>query len=133
MSVKTTATLMAVVTAANLSSPRCKAWGAAKRGRGKASNTPPPAFRVRLPWRTRASLARAVQERGEEAGETRTAIAEALQAGRWGRGVGGWESPIHGEGPQGEGRETGQRSPGNAHAVPHGLGGILATWTSPYM
>ena len=41
---------MAVITEANLSSPLCQAWGAAKRGRGKESNTPPPAFRLRLPW-----------------------------------------------------------------------------------
>ena len=39
----------AVVTEANLSSPLCKAWGAAKSGRGKESNTPPPSFRLSLP------------------------------------------------------------------------------------
>ena len=46
---------MAVVTEANLSYPLCKAWGAAKRGRGKERNTPPTAFRLSLPWRTRES------------------------------------------------------------------------------
>jgi hypothetical protein len=42
--------LIAVVTEVNLSYPLCKAWGAAKRGRGKERNTPPPSFRLRLPW-----------------------------------------------------------------------------------
>ena len=42
--------LIAVVTEANLSYPLCKAWGAAKRGRGKERNTPPPSFRLRLPY-----------------------------------------------------------------------------------
>jgi hypothetical protein len=44
---------------------------------------------------------RDVQESGEEAGETRTAISEALQAVRWGIVVGVWESHIQGEGPSG--------------------------------
>jgi hypothetical protein len=39
-----------VVTEANLSSPLCKAWGAAKSGRGKARHTPPTSFRLRLPY-----------------------------------------------------------------------------------
>ena len=41
---------LAMVTEANLSYPLCKAWGAAKCGRGKERNTPPPAFRLSLPW-----------------------------------------------------------------------------------
>ena len=45
--------LLAVITAANLSSPLCTAWGAAQRGRGKESTTPPPACGVRLPCGTR--------------------------------------------------------------------------------
>ena len=77
--------------------------------------------------------ARDVKESGEEAGESRTAISEALQAVRLGLGVGVWESPRHGEGPEGEGRETVQRDPGNAQAVHHGCGGILAKWKSPSM
>jgi len=44
---------------------------------------------------------REVKESGEEAGETRTAISEALQAVRWGIGVGVWESHRQGEGPEG--------------------------------
>jgi hypothetical protein len=56
--------------------------------------------------------AREVQESGAEAGETRTAISEALPAVRVGRGVGVWESHMHGEGPEGEGRETGQTTQG---------------------
>jgi hypothetical protein len=56
--------------------------------------------------------ARDEKESGEEAGETRTDISEALQAVRWGRGVGVWESHIHGEGPEGEGRETVQTTQG---------------------
>jgi len=55
---------------------------------------------------------RDVKESGEEAGETRTEISEALQAVRWGIGVGVWESHMHGEGPEGEGRETGQTTQG---------------------
>ena len=39
-----------VVTEANLSYPLCKAWGAAKSGRGKERNTPPPSFRLSLPY-----------------------------------------------------------------------------------
>jgi hypothetical protein len=39
----------AVVTEVNLSSPLCNAWGAAKSGRGKERNTPPPSFRLSLP------------------------------------------------------------------------------------
>ena len=77
--------------------------------------------------------ARDGKESGEEAGETRTASSEALQGVRGGRGVGVWESHRQGEGPEGEGRETGQRSPGNVQAVHHGGGGILAQWTSPYL
>jgi len=42
--------LIAVVTEVNMFYPLCKAWGAAKRGRGKESNTPPTAFHLRLPW-----------------------------------------------------------------------------------
>jgi hypothetical protein len=45
--------------------------------------------------------ARDVKESGEEAGETRTESSEALQAVRLGRGVGVWESHMHGEGPEG--------------------------------
>ena len=44
---------LAVITEANLSSPLCNTWGAAKRGRGKASNTPPTACCVSLPCGTR--------------------------------------------------------------------------------
>ena len=40
---------LAVVTEVNLSYPLCKAWGAAKRGRGQERNTPPTAFRLSLP------------------------------------------------------------------------------------
>ena len=40
---------MAVVTEVHLSYPLGKAWGAAKRGRGKERNTPPTAFRLSLP------------------------------------------------------------------------------------
>ena len=42
---------------------------------------------------------RDVKESGEEAGETRTEISEALQAVRLGIVVGVWESHMHGEGP----------------------------------
>ena len=44
---------------------------------------------------------REVKESGKEAGETRTESSEALQAVRWGIGVGVWESHMHGEGPEG--------------------------------
>ena len=40
---------MATVTEGNLSSPLSKAWGAAKRGRGKEMNTPPVSFCLSLP------------------------------------------------------------------------------------
>ena len=41
---------------------------------------------------------------------------EALQAVRLGIGVGARESRVHGEGPEGEGREAVQRSSTNAQA-----------------
>ncbi len=42
-----------VVTEANLSYPLCKAWGAAKSGRGKERNTPPTSFCLSPPCCTR--------------------------------------------------------------------------------
>src|SRR5712691_1826755 len=39
---------MATVTEVNLFYPLCKDWGAAKRGRGKERNTPPPSSPVSL-------------------------------------------------------------------------------------
>lgn len=48
----------AQVTEMTLSYPLSKDWGAAKRGRGKESNTPPPAFRSRLPYGTRETSCR---------------------------------------------------------------------------
>ena len=39
---------MATVTEVNLSSPLCKDWEAAKSGRGKEINTPPPSFWLSL-------------------------------------------------------------------------------------
>ncbi len=47
---------IATVTEVNLSSPLSKAWGAAKRGRGKERNTPPTSCCLRLPCGTRESL-----------------------------------------------------------------------------
>jgi hypothetical protein len=41
---------MVTVTEVNLFYPLCKDWGAAKRGRGQESNTPPASFRLSLPW-----------------------------------------------------------------------------------
>ena len=40
---------VAKVIEVNLFYPLSKDWGAAKRGRGKAMNTPPPSFCLRLP------------------------------------------------------------------------------------
>ena len=107
-------------------------WGATERGWGheeRATST----ILVASSMTNTGEPARDGKESGKEAGATRTESSEALQAVRWGRGVGVWESHMHGEGPEGEGRETGQRYPGNAQAVHHGLGGILAKWQSPYM
>ena len=47
---------VAKVAEVNLFYPLSKAWGAAKRGRGKEMNTPPTSFCLRLPCGTRESL-----------------------------------------------------------------------------
>ena len=47
---------IATVTEVNLCYPLCKAWGAAKRGRGQEMNTPPPSCGLSLPCGTRESL-----------------------------------------------------------------------------
>ena len=44
---------IATVTEVNLFYPLSKAWGAAKRGRGKERNTPPTSFCLSLPCGTR--------------------------------------------------------------------------------
>jgi hypothetical protein len=44
---------VAKVTEVNRFSPLSKAWGAAQRGRGQESNTPPPSCHLRLPCGTR--------------------------------------------------------------------------------
>jgi hypothetical protein len=46
---------------------------------------------------------------------------EALQAVKEGIGVRVRETRAHGEGPEGEGRETGQRYPANAQSCPWGM------------
>jgi hypothetical protein len=58
--------------------------------------------------------ARDAKESGKEAGETRAEISEALQAVKQGIVVRMRESRVHGEGPEGEGRETVHRYPANA-------------------
>ncbi len=56
---------------------------------------------------------------------------KALQAVKEGRGVRVRENRAHGEGPEGEGRETVQRYPANAQAD-HGERSVeLAKWTFP--
>jgi hypothetical protein len=52
---------------------------------------------------------RDVKEGGEEAGRDPHEDSKALQAVRWGIGVRMEESYIHGEGPEGEGRENGTK------------------------
>jgi len=86
-------------------------WGATERGWGheeRATST----ILVASSMTNTGEPARDGKESGKEAGATRTESSEALQAVRWGRGVGVWESHMHGEGPEGEGRETGQITPG---------------------
>src|SRR6266446_6184233 len=71
------------------------------------------------------------KESGKEAGETRTESSEALQAVKWGIVVRARENRAHGEGPEGEGRETVQRYPANAQAD-HGERSVeVAKWTFP--
>ena len=71
-------------------------WGATERGWGheeRAAST----ILVASSMTNTGEPARDGKERGKEAGATRTERSEALQAVRWGRGVGVWESHRHGE------------------------------------
>jgi len=70
--------------------------GAPERGRGVQQHATSTILSESYPVNT-GEPAREGKERGKEAGETRTESSEALQAVRWGRGVGMWESHIHGE------------------------------------
>jgi len=65
--------------------------------------------------------ARDEKESGKEVGETRTESSEALQAVKQGIVVRVRENRAHGEGPEGEGRETVQRYPANAQSCPRGM------------
>ena len=80
--------------------PLCRDWGATKSGWGHEERATSAIVSASDMVNT-GEPARDGKERGEEAGETRTESSEALQAGRLGLGVGVWESPIHGAGPQG--------------------------------
>ena len=75
-------------------------WEATERGRGH-EHVPPPPSGLRSTGRTRESLPGLGRRVEKEAGESRPASSEALQAGRGGRVVGVWESHRHGEGPEG--------------------------------
>ena len=70
---------------------------------------------------TTGEPAREEKERGQEGGEPRPESSEALQAGKPGRGVRVRDNRAQGEGPEGEGRDTGQRDPAPAPSCPWGL------------
>src|SRR5436309_14339263 len=73
----------------------CWYWGAAKRGRGKESNTPPPAFHVRLPGGTREAFRGMPRHVERRKGETPDAMPMSRRGGGWGGGVCMWESHGH--------------------------------------